>query len=104
MNFFQKSVILDLIYNGWLELSYAVKCDEQNCSPGRKTLDSAKKFALKQTEKKLFSVNHYKSISLNDNYMTETCVFFLKRFSMTGVIREFDAVGPQRAKMQRNAI
>ena len=35
--FFQKSVILDLNYNGWLELSYAVKCDEQNCSPGRKT-------------------------------------------------------------------
>ena len=43
-------------------------------------------------------------MSLNDNYMTETCVFFLKPFSMTGVMREVDAVGPQRAKMQRNAI
>ena len=63
-----------------------------------------KKFALKQREKKFFSVNHYKSMSLNDNSMTETCVFFLKRFSMTGVIGEFDAVGPQRAKIQRNAI
>ena len=26
--------------------------------------------------------------SLNDNYMTETCVSFLKPFSMTGVMRE----------------
>ena len=43
-------------------------------------------------------------MSLNENYMTETCVFFLKPFSMTGVMREIDAVGPQCAKMQRNAI
>ena len=40
-------------------------------------------------------------MSLNDNYMTETCVFFLKPFSMTGVMREIDAVGPQCAKMQK---
>ena len=43
-------------------------------------------------------------MSLNDNYMTETCVFFLKSFSMTGVMREVDAVGRQCAKLQRNAI
>ena len=43
-------------------------------------------------------------MSLNDNYMTETCVFFLKPFLMTGVMTEIDVVGPQCAKMQRNAI
>ena len=43
-------------------------------------------------------------MSLNDNYMAKTCVFFLKPFSMTGVMSEVDAVGPLCSKMQRNAI
>ena len=43
-------------------------------------------------------------MSLYDNYMAETCVLFLKPFLMTGVTREIDAVGPQCAKKQRNAI
>ena len=42
-------------------------------------------------------------MSLNDNYMTETRVFLLKPFSMTGVMREVDVVGLLCAKMQRNA-
>ena len=43
-------------------------------------------------------------MSLNENYMTETCVVFLKSFSMTAVMRKIDAVGPLCAKMQRNGI
>ena len=49
-DFFSKSVILDLIRNGWLEFSYAVKCYEQNCFPWVKTLDRTAKIGLKPTE------------------------------------------------------
>ena len=51
--------------------------------------------------KKVFSINHHKPMSLNDNFMTDTCVFFLKPFSMTGLMREIGAVGLLNAKKNK---
>ena len=49
--------------------------------PGPKKQASTEKIALKQKERDFFlSVNHHQSMSLNDTYMTDTCVFFFWSF------------------------